>query len=194
MTDKQRQAMQQALEWFEWFHKGNSMESPASSTQCAKALRAALAEEANAEQEREAFEAWVAKVQPTYWRAEAWQTEAWAMWQSISAAHDLPEPAQSEPAGEPVYQYQKGDGSWIDQTESSYQYNAINGAANLRILYTAPPAPKWLTDEDIHNADPYPHVMSDAHRVQFARALEAKIFSNFQQPTERNEDDRSTKN
>lgn len=36
--------------------------------------------------ERAAFEAWVAKVQPAYWRVEAWQTEAWSMWQSISAA------------------------------------------------------------------------------------------------------------
>lgn len=42
--------------------------------------------EAAQQAEREAFEAWVAKVQPAYWRVEAWQTEAWAMWQSISAA------------------------------------------------------------------------------------------------------------
>lgn len=48
--------------------------------------------------EQAAFEAWVAKVQPAYWRAEAWQTEAWAMWQSISAAIGSKERQPSVPA------------------------------------------------------------------------------------------------
>lgn len=51
--------------------------------------------------ERAAFEAWVAKVQPTYWRVEAWQTEAWSMWQSISAAlAEHQEPLTFETAAE----------------------------------------------------------------------------------------------
>ena len=40
--------------------------------------------------------------------------------------------------GEPVYQYQKADGSWVDQSEQSYQYNLDHGATNLRVLYTRP--------------------------------------------------------
>ncbi len=48
--------------------------------------------------------------------------------------------ARAEQA-EPIYQYQKADGSWIDQTKSSYDYNVQHGAATTRILYATPPAP-----------------------------------------------------
>ena len=52
--------------------------------------------------------------------------------------------------GEPIYQYQMGDGSWIDQTKHSYDYNR-NHAPNavVRIVYAAPKAlaPEPLTDE-----------------------------------------------
>lgn len=42
---------------------------------------------------------------------------------------------------EPIYQYQMGDGSWIDQTKHSYDYNR-NHAPNavVRIVYAAPKA------------------------------------------------------
>lgn len=40
----------------------------------------------------------------------------------------------------PVYQYQKADGSWIDQDKGSYDYNVKHGAANVRVVYTSPPA------------------------------------------------------
>ena len=39
-----KEAMQMALEWFQWFHKGNTIESPKSSIQVKKALEEALAE------------------------------------------------------------------------------------------------------------------------------------------------------
>lgn len=37
---------------------------------------------------------------------------------------------------EPVYQYQKSDGSWVDQSKLSYDYNIKYGASTVRILYT----------------------------------------------------------
>lgn len=40
-------------------------------------------------------------------------------------------------------------------------------------LYTRPQRREPLTDERIHNLDPLPHVMFDAHRIEFARAIEA---------------------
>jgi hypothetical protein len=40
--------------------------------------------------------------------------------------------------GEAVYQYQKADGSWIDQDKSSYDYNVRHGAATVRVVYTRP--------------------------------------------------------
>ena len=39
---------------------------------------------------------------------------------------------------EPVYQYKRGDGSWIDQTQTSYENNVKHGAAEVRIVYAAP--------------------------------------------------------
>lgn len=56
---------------------------------------------------------------------------------------------------EPIYQYQMGDGSWIDQTKHSYDYNR-NHAPNavVRIVYAAPKAlaPEPLTDKRIKAA------------------------------------------
>lgn len=37
----------------------------------------------------------------------------------------------------PIYQFQRADGSWIDQRKSSYDYNVKYGAATVRILYLA---------------------------------------------------------
>lgn len=41
-------------------------------------------------------------------------------------------------APEPIYQYQKADGSWIDQTEQSYRYNQQHAADKTRIVYASP--------------------------------------------------------
>lgn len=40
-------------------------------------------------------------------------------------------------------------------------------------LYTRPQRREPLKDERIHNLDPLPHVMFDAHRIEFARAIES---------------------
>jgi len=45
-------------------------------------------------------------------------------------------------AQEPVYQYRKADGSWIDQSKSSHDYNVKHGAATVRVLYTQPQTQK----------------------------------------------------
>jgi hypothetical protein len=44
-------------------------------------------------------------------------------------------------------------------------------------LYTTPPQRTWvgLTDEEIHRLDPLPHTMFDQQRIDFARAIEAKL-------------------
>lgn len=46
--------------------------------------------------------------------------------------------AINAPEQEPIYQYQMGDGSWIDQIEESYKYNLLHGQATVRKLYTHP--------------------------------------------------------
>ena len=57
---------------------------------------------------------------------------------------------KAQPVQEPIYQYQMGDGSWVDQTQASYEYNKRHAPnATVRIVYAAPvqpaqPAP--LTD------------------------------------------------
>ena len=37
---------------------------------------------------------------------------------------------------------------------------------------------KWvgLTDEEIHQLDPFPHIMFDQQRIDFARAIEAAVW------------------
>ena len=45
MTDKKTEALKLALDWFEWFHKGSSIDAKASSTQIRAAIREALAEQ-----------------------------------------------------------------------------------------------------------------------------------------------------
>lgn len=49
--------------------------------------------------------------------------------------------AQVEQDAQPVtvYQYQLADGSWIDQTKDSHDYNVLHGKATVRTLYTSPP-------------------------------------------------------
>jgi hypothetical protein len=46
------------------------------------------------------------------------------------------EPAAQQ--GVPVYQYQRADGSWIDQTKASHDYNVRHGQAVVRVVYTTP--------------------------------------------------------
>jgi len=58
--------------------------------------------------------------------------------------------------------------------------NATLKAAKMAadaISEATPPKREWvgLTDEEIHKADPLPHVMFDQQRIDFARAIEAKL-------------------
>lgn len=50
--------------------------------------------------------------------------------------------------GEAIYQHRMADGSWIDQTKQSYEYNVKHGhSALLRVVYTTPPQAVPMTDE-----------------------------------------------
>ena len=45
--------------------------------------------------------------------------------------------AASQLSAEPIYQYQMGDGSWIDQQRHSYYYNRLHAPnAVVRIVFT----------------------------------------------------------
>ena len=65
--------------------------------------------------------------------------------------YGAPQPQPKEPEQEPVaiYQYQMGNGSWIDQDKGSYRYNKQHGHT-VRIVYTTPPQRKPLTDEQVN--------------------------------------------
>jgi hypothetical protein len=45
----------------------------------------------------------------------------------------------AQPEQEPIYQYQMANGSWIDQTKESHDYNVRHGQATVRVVHTAPP-------------------------------------------------------
>lgn len=64
-----------------------------------------------------------------------------------------PEPVSiNEGGSEPIYQLQRADGSWIDQTEQSYRYNLQSASNKVRIVYAAPqPSAKAVTD--VHESD-----------------------------------------
>jgi len=48
----------------------------------------------------------------------------------------------AQPEQEPIYQYQMANGSWIDQTKESHDYNVRHGQATVRVVYTRPPQPE----------------------------------------------------
>ena len=51
---------------------------------------------------------------------------------------------------------------------------AVANAMGLKSVHNCE---KWagLTDEEIYEADPLPHLMFDQQRIDFARAIEAKL-------------------
>ena len=55
---------------------------------------------------------------------------------------DLLKEALAQPEQEPIYQYQLANGSWIDQTKESHDYNVRHGQATVRVVYTRPPQPE----------------------------------------------------
>lgn len=73
--------------------------------------------------------------------------------------------------GDVVYQYQKSDGSWIDQYKSSYDYNVRHGAANVRVLYARPQAAQPSLSADQHFA------LREAHQKEASEAyFKARAF------------------
>ena len=54
---------------------------------------------------------------------------------------------------EPIYQYQRADGGWIDQTKNGYDYNVRYGAATVRILYAAAGASPVEPSESVEHRD-----------------------------------------
>jgi hypothetical protein len=68
-------------------------------------------------------------------------------------------------------------------------YRAQQAITALKERLTQPAQRTWvgLTDEEIHNLDPLPHRMFDTQRIEFARAIEAKLKDkNTPQRTEQN--------
>lgn len=103
---------------------------------------------------------------------------------------------------EPIYQYQMANGSWIDQTKESHDYNVRHGQATVRVVHTAPPQleqepvaddffrmiadrnPKpfplpqrWvgLTNEEIEVLFQTAAGADEEVHIRFARAIESKI-------------------
>lgn len=56
--------------------------------------------------------------------------------ESVGAALPVGQLPAARP--EPIYQLRRNDGSWIDQTQQSYQYNQTHCANQTRIVYAAP--------------------------------------------------------
>jgi hypothetical protein len=82
-----------------------------------------------------------------------------------------------QPEQEPIYQYQMANGSWIDQTKESHDYNVRHGQATVRVVHTAPPQRTWvgLTDGQIDacwNKDLWKE--KQPHHI-FAKAIESKL-------------------
>ena len=73
--------------------------------------------------------------------------------QTFEAIKSLEEALAKQEQGEPVaiYQYQMGDGSWIDQEKHNYDYNKLHAPnATVRVVYTTPQQRTWvgLTDDE----------------------------------------------
>ena len=85
-----------------------------------------------------------------------------------------PKQEQGEPVA--IYQYQMGDGSWIDQEKHSYDYNKLHAPnAILRVVYTTPQQRTWvgLTDIEINDLV---HSHDDFDGLwEFADAVESKL-------------------
>ena len=77
------------------------------------------------------------------------------------------EAAKAEQQAEPVaWMYDCGNGGRMYAEE-------LDSVPGWMPLYTTPPQRKPLTDEEIHNLDPFPHKLFDQERLDFARAIEA---------------------
>ncbi len=73
-----------------------------------------------------------------------WYTH-WVNFPVGTKLYTFPQPAQQKP----IYQYQMANGSWIDQTKESHDYNVRHGQATVRVVYTSPPQRKPLTRDQV---------------------------------------------
>lgn len=93
---------------------------------------------------------------------------------SITAALAEPEPADEPFAYLPVnlpdvFTHNAGCTLWAGNPQNK----TLSADNSMIAVYTRPQRREPLKDERIHNLDPLPHVMFDAHRIEFARAIEA---------------------
>ena len=82
---------------------------------------------------------------------------------AITALRTALEQQQAEPV---AWMYDCGNGGRMYAEE-------LDSVPGWMPLYTTPPQRKPLTDEEIHNLDPFPHKLFDQERLDFARAIEA---------------------
>ncbi len=93
---------------------------------------------------------------------------------SITAALAEPEPADEPFAYLPVnlpdvFTHNAGCTLWAGNPQNK----TLSADNSMIAVYTRPQRREPLKDERIHNLDPLPHVMFDAHRIEFARAIES---------------------
>ena len=70
---------------------------------------------------------------------------------------------------EPIYQFRRADGSWIDQAEHSYRYNQQHAADETRIVYAAPaPSASLAAHPDDVAVDMFAKAMKE--KLALARA------------------------
>lgn len=92
----------------------------------------------------------------------------------MAAALSEPEPAYEPFAYLPVnlpdvFAHNAGCTLWAGNPQNK----TLSADNSMIAVYTRPQRREPLKDERIHNLDPLPHVMFDAHRIEFARAIEA---------------------
>jgi len=148
-----KDAMKLALEALEGF-KSPEIGSVESFEQCEKAIT--VLQEALAEQPAQQREPDLSGLKPSTQEViKGWIEDGTFIQRAIGAMQEqeaenmrlekmaAPQPAQQEQ----IYQYQMANGSWIDQTKESHDYNVRHGQATVRVVYTSPPAQrKPLTD------------------------------------------------
>lgn len=100
------------------------------------------------------------------------------------AMHQVSEFAQQQQQAEPVAWMEllreardNCKASIVEEgiSASRKEYRIDLEARLTAAMNTTPPQRKWvgLTDEEIHNLDPFPHKLFDQERLDFARAIEA---------------------
>lgn len=98
------------------------------------------------------------------------EAQNWADKINGGSPYDAPTPAQEVTQSEPIYQLQRGDGSWIDQDKASYDYNAQYGINTIRIVYTAP-APAQEPETALQKFTRFKVAETEGNPVEMLRAF-----------------------